>query len=268
MGPTSTYRDSPGFYKRFNCVIIAQCRLRIRTLKHNQISGAGKRNVSSEAISIKGIRHGLLITLQEGGWDVLSAELERRLEATPSFFKGGRVSLDVGGLSLTEDDLRTVRDLLLQHDVILHAIVSEDAETEAAAQALGLVIDLHLERRPDAELSPDPEEPPLGEAVLWSRTLRSGQSIQHPGHVVIIGDVNAGAEIVAGGHVLIWGRLRGTVHAGAAGDEEAMVCALDMLPTQLRIAGHITRSPDERRHNPAPEIAAVSEGQIVVVPWK
>jgi septum site-determining protein MinC len=86
--------------------------------------------------------------------------------------------------------------------------------------------------------------------------------------VIVIGDVNPGAEIVAGGHVLVWGRLRGTVHAGATGDEEAIVCALDMSPTQLRIAGYITRSPDERRRHPRPEVAAVRDGQIVAVPWQ
>ena len=223
--------------------------------------------MSSETISIKGIRHGLLVTMYEGGWESLLAELERRLEASPSFFKGGRVSLDVGALSLVEDDLRTVRDLLNRHDVMLHGVVSSDPETEAAAQALGLIIDLGLERRPQPEPSSDPAEPRLSEAVLWQRTLRSGQSIRHPGHVIVIGDVNPGAEIVAGGHVLVWGRLRGTVHAGATGDEEAIICALDMSPTQLRIASYITRSPDERRRHPTPEVAAVRDGQIVAVPW-
>jgi septum site-determining protein MinC len=224
--------------------------------------------VSSEAISIKGIRHGLLVTLQEGGWEGLLAELERRLVASPSFFKGGHVSLDVGALSLGEDELRTARDLLMRHDVTLHGVISHDHKTEAAAQALGLVIDLGLERRPPASEPSGSAEPQLSEAVLWQRTLRSGQSIHHPGHVIVVGDVNPGAEIVAGGHIVVWGRLRGTVHAGAMGDEEALVCALDLSPTQLRIAGYITRSPEERRADPVPEVAAVRDGQIVAMPWK
>lgn len=224
--------------------------------------------MSSEAVSIKGIRHGLLITLHQGGWEGLLVELKHRLETRPSFFKGGRVSLDVGPLPLVEDDLRQVRDLLTGHDVTLYAVVSANAQTEAAAQALGLVIDLGLERRPPPEVPPDPPELDKSEAVIWQRTLRSGQSIRHLGHVIVIGDVNPGAEIVATGHILVWGRLRGTVHAGAAGDEEAMVCALDMSPTQLRIAGHITRSPEERQRNPTPELALVRDGQIVAMPWK
>jgi septum site-determining protein MinC len=224
--------------------------------------------VSSETISIKGVRQGLLVTLRQGGWEQLLAELQRRLADSPSFFKGGRVSLDVGALALTERHLRQARDLLIQHDVTLHAVVSKDAQTEAAAQALGLVIDLGLERRPPPSAPSAAPPTPHGEAIVTQGTLRSGQSIRHPGHVIVIGDVNPGAEIVAGGHVVVWGKLRGTVHAGAMGDDEAMICALDLSPTQLRIAGHITRSPEERRRKPVPEVAAVCDGQIVATPWK
>jgi len=217
-------------------------------------------------ITIKGIRQGLLVTLRRGGWEQLLAELQRRLEASPAFFKGGRVSLDVGSLPLTEDNLRQARDMLAQHDVTLHAVVGKNAQTEAASQALGLVIDLGLERRPPPT-TPAPQANP-DEALLKQGTLRSGQSVRYPGHVIIIGDVNPGAEIVAGGHIVVWGKLRGTVHAGAMGDDEAMICALDLSPTQLRIASYITRSPEERRRKPTPEVAAVCNGQIVATPWK
>jgi septum site-determining protein MinC len=223
-------------------------------------------------ISIKGIRHGLLVTRHHGSLNEFLTELQRRLTANPAFFKGGRVSLDVGPLALSEDRVRQVRDLLIQHDVTLHGLVSRNPETEAAAQALGLVIDLKLDRQPaGAEAKAkavDPSEPQFGEAVLWQRTLRSGQSIRHPGHVIVVGDVNPGSEIIAGGHVVVWGRLKGTVHAGANGDESALVCALDLSPMQLRIAGYITRSPEERRRESQPEVAAVRDGQIIAMPWK
>jgi septum site-determining protein MinC len=84
---------------------------------------------------------------------------------------------------------------------------------------------------------------------------------------VVIGDVNPGAEVVAGGDIVVWGRARGLVHAGALGDEGAVVCALDLAPMQLRIAGAIARSPEERRREPVPETAALREGQIVAAPW-
>ena len=113
-------------------------------------------------------------------------------------------------------------------------------------------------------------------ALLVHATLRGGQSIEHPGAVIVIGDVNPGAQVVAGGDVVIWGRLRGTVHAGAAGNRAAVVCALLLQPTQLRIGDAIGRAPDPigqrwrlylRSSRPAPEVAHVSDGVIIVEPW-
>ena len=103
-------------------------------------------------------------------------------------------------------------------------------------------------------------------AILVRRTLRSGYSLQHSGHVVVIGDVNPGAEIIAGGDVIVWGHLRGMVHAGAEGNEDAVVCALDLSPTQLRIAGQIATTP-KRRGKPQPEMARLKDGQVVAETW-
>ena len=92
--------------------------------------------------------------------------------------------------------------------------------------------------------------------------------IRGTGHVVVIGDVNPGGEIVAGGDVVVWGRLRGIVHAGAMGNEAAIVCALDFTPMQLRIGEYIARpADDEKRKTTCPEVATVRDGVIVVEPW-
>ena len=84
----------------------------------------------------------------------------------------------------------------------------------------------------------------------------------------MLGDVNPGAEIVAGGDIIVWGKLRGTVHAGAMGNDSAIVCALNLAPTQLRIAQYIARSPEGRRRKPTPEVARVRNGQIVAESWE
>jgi septum site-determining protein MinC len=106
------------------------------------------------------------------------------------------------------------------------------------------------------------------DAALCPRTLRSGQTIRYAGHVVVMGDVNPGAEIVAAGDVMVWGRLRGLVHAGASGNDNASVCALILSPTQLRIGKHIARAPDElQRTARGAEIARVREGRIVIEGW-
>ena len=79
------------------------------------------------------------------------------------------------------------------------------------------------------------------DTLLVQRSLRSGQSIHHTGSVVIMGDVNPGAEVIAGGNIVVMGSFRGVAHAGAQGDESATITAFRLRPTQLRIAGHITR---------------------------
>ncbi len=223
--------------------------------------------MGSEAITIKGIRQGLLVTLGERGWGVELRALEARLGASPSFFQGGSVALDVGARRLSRSDVEGLRSLLARHQVELWAVVSTDADTTAAAQEIGLVTDVGPAQPSEPEAASEGGEEPALEGLVVRRTLRSGQDLRHPGHIVLIGDVNPGAEVVAGGNIVVWGRVRGMVHAGALGDEGAVICALDLSPTQLRIAGHIARSPDERRHKPVPEMASVREGRVVAVPW-
>ncbi|ACV64066.1 Septum formation inhibitor MinC [Desulfofarcimen acetoxidans DSM 771] len=101
--------------------------------------------------------------------------------------------------------------------------------------------------------------------ILIQRTLRSGQSIYHDGNVVLLGDVNPGAELVAGGNIIVLGTLRGVVHAGVNGDEKAIIIAFKLLPTQLRIANHITRAPDDEQvKSEQPEIARVKGGIVTI----
>ncbi len=238
-----------------------------------------------DGISIKGSREGLLITLGSGAWRAALAALEARLIAAPEFFKGARVALLVGNRQVAEADMRAARDLLAQHDVLLWGIVGDDEATQHVAAVMGLDAELPQRGRDKPRPTPAEPEPPLEAmaavtlaesaaaddpeaGLIARRTLRSGQQLRHPGSITVIGDVNPGAEIVAGGDVVVWGKLRGTVHAGAMGNETAIVCALDLAPTQLRIAQYFARSPEGRRRKPAPEVARVHQGKIVAESWE
>lgn len=104
-----------------------------------------------------------------------------------------------------------------------------------------------------------------GAALYVRRTLRAGQRIAHRGDVIVLGDVHAGAEIHAAGDVLVFGHLRGVVHAGADGSDRAMVCAWRLEPVQLRIGNIIARPPDAHEEVPdVPEIARVEQGQVII----
>ncbi|MBN1430216.1 MAG: septum site-determining protein MinC [Anaerolineae bacterium] len=222
-------------------------------------------------VSLKGIRDGLLVTLGEGQWDQAEAALLAAIQSRGEFFRGARIALQVGERTLNRDDIRKLRDKLAKHDVTLWAVLGQSPETAREARRLELETELGdsspVPTHEPAELPPINSDEQGDSAVLLKHTLRSGRVVRHIGHVIVIGDVNPGAQIIAGGHVIVWGRLRGTVHAGAGGDEEAMVCALDMRPMQLRIANHVAIAPDSGQARPHPEIASVREGQIVAEEW-
>ncbi len=221
------------------------------------------------SVNIKGTKDGLLVTLGEGELAGLLAELEERLSGTASFFNGGQVALEVGRRELSVEEIGHIQAVLAQNEVALGTVISEAPVTRAAARHLGLETRRGLRPEPRPERRGEEDFAEFSEGALIRRTLRSGQVIRHPGHVVIIGDVNAGAEVIVGGDIVIWGRLRGTVHAGATGDDRTIVCALDLAPTQLRIGKHIARSPEGKsRRRIIPEVASVEEGKIIVKAWK
>ena len=215
-------------------------------------------------VQIKGMREGLLVSLGEAGWPVLQVALMERIEQQPSFFQGARLALDVGNQELRVAELTALRNELSERGITLWAILSNSSVTETTAQILGMATRLHKARPQEMQTAKGIDD----ESALWvNKTLRSGTRIEYAGHVVVFGDVNAGAEVIAGGSVIIWGRLRGVVHAGAQGNRDAVVCALDLSPMQLRIADEIA-IPPERRDKPQPEVVRLKNGRLQAEPWK
>ena len=158
-----------------------------------------------------------------------------------------------------------LRNELSDREIILWAVLSNSPTTENTAQMLGLATRLS-KVRPDTPVQVKPVS--SEDSAMWvKRTVRSGVRLEYEGNVVVLGDVNPGAEVVAGGSVVVWGRLRGVVHAGATGDTDAVVCALDLSPTQLRIAAEIATTP-ERRSQPIPEMARLKDGHLIAEPWQ
>ena len=216
-------------------------------------------------IQIKGVRDGLLITLGGADWADLATAFVKNVDERSSFFNGARVALDVGVNELRVAELSALRDQLSERGIALWAVLSESRVTETTAQNLGLATRISKPR--PMEVREVVDELP-GDAAKWVKgPLRSGGRVQFDGNIVVMGDVNPGAEIVASGSVIVWGRLRGVVHAGAQGDDQAVVCALELAPTQLRIAGEIAVSP-KKQGKSQPEIACLKDGQLVAKPWQ
>lgn len=219
-------------------------------------------------MDIKGTKDGILINIENQDWLEARKDLIDQIDARVAFFQGAQLVLDVGNNVLRAKDIGELRDCLSERGVTLSGIQSLSIVTQETAKLLGITtrVDKTNEAR-GRKLKPLDTVMAGEAAVMIHRTMRSGFKVAYQGHVVVLGDVNPGAEIVASGCVVVWGRLRGTVHAGAEGDESAVICALDLSPMQLRIASKVATSPQENT-KPQPEIASIAEGQIIAEPWQ
>jgi len=217
-------------------------------------------------MQIKGIKDGILVRLEMDEWDIQRGELIDQINAQETFFKGAKLALDVGEQVLHAVDLGRLRDELSEKGITLWAVLSESSITCETALMYGLSTQLQAPRVSSTRNSgglPIEGEP----ALFIAKTLRSGNKIVTKGHVVIIGDVNPGAEIIASGSVVVWGKLRGFVHAGAEGDEKAVICALDLSPTQIRIAGKAATAP-KRKGKPRAEVVKIQDDHVVAESWR
>lgn len=211
-------------------------------------------------IAIKGSKEGLRLQLDESApWEVLLEALRDQLVKGMGFFAGAQIVVDVGARAVLEEQLAQLLALMQEHNLRPEMLASLARESRDAARSAGIT------PRPSPRAVPPAEE--RGEAAFVWRTVRSGQIIRHHGHITVVGDVNAGAEIIAGGSVVVWGRLRGTVHAGALGDRSAVICALELVPMQLRIADLIARMPEGGAAR-QPEVARVEDERISVEAWE
>ncbi|HPT83777.1 MAG TPA: septum site-determining protein MinC [Limnochordia bacterium] len=201
----------------------------------------------TQLCAIKGSRDGLVVTINDAAqFSAVLDALEKQLIASESFFQGSTAKLMVREGALTADQLDAIERLINRHGMT-------------------------LDRRPPSWGLPsnrEPEPRTQGSALeentlLVKRTIRSGQRLHYDGNVVVMGDVNPGAEIVCTGDILVLGSLRGVAHAGAEGKLDAIVFAFRLEPTQLRIAHLISRAPDEKLPQPeGPEIARVVGDRI------
>jgi septum formation inhibitor MinC len=113
----------------------------------------------------------------------------------------------------------------------------------------------------DAAAAPADESPPGPRLVFGP--LRSGRIVDHVGHLIVIGDVNPGAEVRAEGSIIVLGRLRGVAHA-AIGRDAGCIIALSLQPQQLRIGRMVARAGDADRPGGGAEIAYATGETIVV----
>jgi len=216
-------------------------------------------------VSLKATVNGLILCLrEEDDFRDIVEHLGKKLETSGKFFKGANVSVKYRGRELTPDQESEIKKLMEEKTgAEINTFEADDSVTEVNSVETGRKsVQDKLKIKKFLYFNGIEE----GDTKFYKGTVRSGNLIKYHGNVVIIGDVNPGGEVVAGGNIVVMGALRGTVHAGADGNKEAFVAALNLQPTQLRIADVITRSPDEKevRTSFIPEIATVKENMVYI----
>jgi septum site-determining protein MinC len=297
------------------------------------------------------------------GWPLVIEMLTSHMKQAKDFFRGEQIVLELGGQTVSQEELQSLIDVLSEQEVSLRMVRTVNPGVQEIAQSLGLAVTFQVQPRLSSPMesmalpaidwevllsdqaqnggvgsetaSHEGEEPTTASATesaqawdgaeadspdqpraqsapstgkadeaqphttdstservdergtiqrisaapyFYRGNIRSGQIFRHAGHIVIVGDVNPGAQVISGGDVYVWGRLRGIVHAGAMGNNESVVGALEFEPVQLRIAGHIAMSPKGESNEPArwfwrrgnpgrPELARVINQRIVVDQW-
>lgn len=214
---------------------------------------------------LRGTRNGMLLTLEpEYIWSQVLEVLAARLAEASTFFQGAVLSLDTRHRPLEPPEVEALRALLAPYEMTFKEVGSDQLNDPRALPSGAARAQTAGETTPTLAIRASD----VTTALVTRRTIRSGQRLRYESSVVIMGDVNAGAEVIAAGDVVVWGTLRGTVHAGYPGNEQAVVCALVLAPVQLRIGALASRPPEDGGLPPlTPEVASVKNGQIVVESW-
>lgn len=191
-------------------------------------------------------------------WSEIWQQLKYRLGGGDRFWQPNTpVHLMAQNRLLDGRQLQEIADTLGEYQLNLAKVYTSRRQTAVAAATAGYCVEQHSAIASLHQPIATPGQA-MAEPLYLETTLRSGMEIRHPGTVVILGDLNPGSMVVADGDILVWGRLRGVAHAGAKGNTGCLIMALQMEPTQLRIADYLARAPEKPPSQFFPEVAYVT----------
>lgn len=203
-------------------------------------------------VVIKGNKSGIRLVLDKDiPFDELQKEIADKFESSAEFLGNAQVAISFEGRELSEDEEAVILQCISEHsnlDVV--CVIDNDKKREE-----------YFTKSLNERLM----EMNSNSGQFFKGNLRSGQVMEFETSIIILGDVNAGAQVVSTGNVIILGALNGTVYAGASGRQNCFVVALKMNPMQIRIGDVIARSSDEKTEPPKePQIAYLDNGRIYV----
>ena len=213
----------------------------------------------SQAVVIKSNKYGInLILDKDMPFQELLTAIKEKFQESEKFFKNAKMAISFEGRTLTQEEEYQIIETITENTSISIICIVDNDETHAD------LVKQQIEAYYDSVSGREGE--------FYRGTLRSGQVLESVSSVVIVGDVNPGAKIVARGNIVVLGSLDGNAYAGAAGNSESFVAALHMNPIQIKIADVIGRSEDKsplerlrgRKKQLEPQVAYIKEEAICI----
>ncbi len=187
-------------------------------------------------VTIKGNKYGLVIYVKEElDFDEACKQIVKKLKDCEKFYKGASLGVTFEGKKFTDEEERELIYLMSENSSLNITCIIDNDEFREALFKKGVETKI---QNMDGNTG-----------QFYKGTLRSGQVLESESSVVILGDVNPGAKVMAAGNVVVLGALKGTVYAGIAGNPGAFVVALDMNPVQIRIGNIMGRCADKPAKN-------------------
>lgn len=215
-------------------------------------------------VELKGRQNYLEIHLDgQADFELLKQMMIDKLEAGGHFFIGSQYVQVIGVLD--DEKKEHLRDIL-EKQFSFEKIFFQEKVIQFKPTRKIESKPKKIEQVPSVDLGLGALSCQEGASIFINNTIRNGQRIAYDGHIVVKGDVNRGGELVATGNIIVMGVLRGRAHAGSAGDTRACVCALELIPQQLRIAQILAIPPENDEAATVPEMASVLQDSIIIAP--
>ncbi|MDO5381829.1 MAG: septum site-determining protein MinC [Eubacteriales bacterium] len=214
------------------------------------------------SVIIKSSKNGITVVLDKDiDFETLKEKVKEKFQSSGKFFENADLALCIEGRVLTDEEETEIVETITEISNLRIVCIVDNDENKNRV----------FENAVKSALATEfPQEEKAPSCYFYKGTLRSGQVFESESSVVILGDVNPGGKVVAKGNVIVLGSLRGNIFAGANGDENAFVVALEMDPMQIKIGNVIARSADSatfkknKSKNIQPKIAYVYDGNIYI----
>ena len=191
---------------------------------------------------------------------------ELNLKSKFEILKSCNIEIDSKNLDLSCRDISEIIEIASKYNCKIFGFCSTSSKTIVSSQSLGYKSQFSFENCLDNILNTNDKDLTFSRTNFHQGTVRSGEYLDSPGDLLVLGDVNPGAKVSAEGNIMIWGRLLGIAHAGSKGNSQATISALQLRPVQLRIAKKVARGPKEKPQLGIAEQARIDSEEIIITP--